>query len=286
MVDRIRKIDKLRLEVFMSKNRGSILLPILLVSTIALAMALAVASRSLKGLKSTGETEQSSSAYSAAEAGIEQALYSVEQGTIPTPITTPILVGAGGYIKELTVIQSGGGTSPYLVEGAVAKDDAAELKLNTYSGSTLSIYWANTADASQVSNPASLIITYVYGNSPYAIKKEAINCTARTNGFTGPVGGTYQIVVGSTTMEFACRYNFSLAGTSSPQIIRLRPMYNKAEILINPDASLPSQMLTIKATGKAGETERTVEVTRSKPSLPAIFDFVLFSGSATQPLTK
>ena len=199
----------------MKNNRGSILLPILLVSTIALSIALAAASRSLKGLKVTTDTEQSSSAYSAAEAGIEQALYSIETTGSASDITSPVAVGAGGYIKELTVIESGGGANPYLVEGAVAKDDAAELKLNGYTGNTLSVYWANTDDTSQTSNPASLVISYVYDSSPYLIKQQAVNCTARTNGFSGPVGGTYQIVVGAQTMEFACKYDFSLAGTST-----------------------------------------------------------------------
>ncbi|MBM4401770.1 MAG: hypothetical protein FJ044_00800 [Candidatus Cloacimonetes bacterium] len=283
----------------MPKNRGSILLPILLVSTIALAMALAVASRSLKGLKTTGETEESSTAYSAAEAGIEQALYSIETTGSASDITSPVAVGAGGYIKELTVTQSGGGPN-YLVEGAVAKDDVVELKLNGYTGSTLSIYWADSSDSQQVPLPiqnlASLVITYVYGNPPYSIKKAAVNCdTSRSNGFAN-AGTGITIDIEGQTVQMYCGYNFCVNNScdaiipsgAAPQIIRLRPMYNKAGILVQAETgtSLPSQMLTIKSTGQAGKTERTVEVTRSKPSLPAIFDFVLFSGSSSIPLQK
>lgn len=274
----------------MTKNRGSILLPILLVSTIALAMALAVASRSLKGLKTTGETEQSSTAYSAAEAGIEEALYSIETTGSASDITSPVAVGAGGYIKKLKVEQGGGGSDPYLVEGAVGQDDVVELKLDGYianGGTKLTIYWVNQGDNAQIDPPkgkASLVISYIYGSSPYSIKKEAVNCDAsRSNGFLPAALGT-TITIGTQTIQFACSREFLLAGTNDSQIIRLRPMYNKAEILVVPNANLPSQLLTITATGQAGETERTVEVTRSKPSLPAIFDFVLFSG--TDPLTK
>lgn len=278
----------------MPKNRGSILLPILLVSTIALSIALAVASRSLKGLKTTGETEQSSSAYSAAEAGIEQALYTIETGGMPSAITTPVPVGAGGYIKKLKVEQGGGGSDPYLVEGAVAQDDVVELKLNGYGGTKLTIYWANQADYTQASELPSLVINYVYGNLPYSIKKGAVNCAVpdRDNGFVNSLN-----VIGEYTMKgmiFRCKHEFCVSNScdasipvgATPQIVRLRPMYNKAEILVNPDANLPSQMLTITATGQAGETERTVEVTRSKPSLPAIFDFVLFSASEDYELQK
>jgi hypothetical protein len=63
--------------------------------------------------------------------------------------------------------------------------------------------------------------------------------------------------------------------------LRLRPFYNEADVRVVPlsGENLPAQGKIITATGTAGDTTRRVSVTQSFPSLPAIFDYALFSGT-------
>lgn len=263
----------------MKKEQGSILLPILLVSTIGLTIALSIASRSLKNLQTTSEFEFSNTAFSAAEAGIEEALYTIEtKRVIPTSITTPIPVGAaGGSIKTLTVAEGGGG-SGYALD-KVNKDDTAEVKLNGYSGS-VDLYWDTDGNINQAT---SLVAMEVSGSStPYTIKRYALNCgIPAANNFTSVPVGTYAY----QGVSYQCRYRVLIS--SNPQILRIRVMYQETGLaVVAVGGNLPNQNFTITAVGKAGDTERKIQVTRGKPSLPSVFDYVLFSGSSSKSLSK
>src|SRR5204863_1532604 len=58
----------------MEKMRGQVLLILLLVMTVGLAIGLSIIQRSLSDVSTASKIEQSSRAFSAAEAGIERAL--------------------------------------------------------------------------------------------------------------------------------------------------------------------------------------------------------------------
>lgn len=269
---------------------GQIAVLILLVSIVGLTIGLSIASRSIKTVKQTGEEDASSRAFSAAEAGIEKALVQLEQtgsvGAIP-----PETLESGAEIKEVQVITSG--TTGYEVEN-VEKDDGVQVVLyddsvtpvQSFNG-TLRVHW--DTDGAWGTN-TSLVLTEIYGTGPanYQVKKYAYNCGVMANNFSSPTSSALHTVVGSAH-QYQCYQNLALQ--SDTKLLRLRTMYNGTHIAVEPQsagpsgqATLPAQSTVIRATGKAGETERVVEVERSKPALPAIFDFVLFSGSETQPL--
>ena len=78
-------------------EQGQVLLIIVLVMVVALTVGLSLASRSLIQVRTTGEQAESQKAFSAAEAGIEQALQTGQN------ITAEQDLGNNAKIKQVNV---------------------------------------------------------------------------------------------------------------------------------------------------------------------------------------
>jgi len=72
----------------------------------------------------------------------------------------------------------------------------------------------------------------------------------------------------------------------SDKLVRIRPIYNKASIRVTGrnaegnEVSLGTQLYRIDSRAQSETLEsKAVEVTRTIPSLPSVFDYVLFSGT-------
>ena len=71
------------------EQRGQVVVWIMLVSVVGLTLGLSIASRTLSNLRQSSELEGANRAFSAAEAGIERALYDLEQTGIVESVLTP-----------------------------------------------------------------------------------------------------------------------------------------------------------------------------------------------------
>lgn len=89
--------------------------------------------------------------------------------------------------------------------------------------------------------------------------------------------------------------NDTLTAGYEPVLARIRLLYNSVNLPLGVGAltgagvvkALPSQGSKITSIGKtASGVTRKLTVTRLYPALPAIFDYVLYNGSASQPLSK
>ncbi len=174
----------------------------------------------------------------------------------------------------------------------------------------LAIYWGTKSPSTPAKTPA-LEAAFIYKDSSgFGVEKYAYDNqnTTRSNGFDN-VSLTPTTV---TTNQGTKTYNYSKIITLQPGdtgtgtctsgsarcylLLRIKLLYNDGEdqgVAIAPQAAfvagnttaLPAQGTQIDSQGKAGDTVRKVRVYQSYPTLPGIFDFVVFNGS-TNPLQK
>lgn len=281
---------------YIKNEKGQTIIILLLVMVVGLTIGLSLVNRSLTDIKISQQTEQSQRAFSAAEAGLEyvlsQGLANIPLGSagIPkTPITENVYYS--GQVEKV-------GSVGYELSGkaAVEKDDVAQVNLDSADlegrtlATSLDIYWGEygTSQVPCGTPPvASLELTFVTkSGTTYGIQKYAYNaCNIVANNFEYVPSLPAPTPGGSSTSYFTIK-NVGIPLDS--KILRIKPLYNNASIKIVPQGGqLPQQAYKLTVKGEAQGKVRAIEWQQPiKPALPAIFDYVLFSGSSTNPLSK
>lgn len=262
------------------RQSGQTLVIVIVAMAVSLAAGLAISARSLTALKGVSYTSQANSAYHAAEAGVEEALkrlteQSFSDGLISGSITRPYR-GSGtlsGANYSYTIDVGGGGTNDYQLR--LDKDRTQEIKLNgTYTATTLTVCWELPADPGKDAALEMLLVAGTAGSGYTLSQKIGVNGGGlHNNGFEAAAVGQ-------------SGYNYCRTLTGLPtnaQILRIKALYNHTSAVVKPSAALPAQSFVINSVGKAGEAMRRLEVTKSLPALPEIFDFAIFT---PQDLTK
>lgn len=273
------------------KDAGQVVLLLVLITIVGLTIGLSLISRTVTDIRMTSQVEQSSRAFSAAEAGVENALKAAV-ATGPT-----ISINLPGASANYSVITTGGSadvytfplTQAYMLQTLwlSAHDDATNALLESPSGSypvdkTLDICWGTD----QNKNPA-VLATLLYkdtSTNAYMISKLAFDSIDRGNNFylANAVGnycsGNY-------------RFNKQINATSSPPdgfgisasntvllTLRLQPLYEDAVIAIKPEVALPIQGKLVTSVGQTDTgVVRKVQASQGYPVLPALLDYTLFS---------
>lgn len=317
-----KKILNFQLSTFNSfkGESGQVLIIVLLVLVVAVSIVLSLSARSLTDVRTTTSTEQSNRAYFAAEAGIERALQQIKDTTITANVDiagqgTP-LSNSAKYTGNISV--AGGSTNAFGYTGLKDTTVQTNLKPNiaqtTYSAAdfgltsgTLDIYWH--VGAATDANKAALEVTVLRVNSAgtYAVDKYGCDpdaSRASGNGFScaSPATLTSNLCATPVTLSnqatpvnYCFKVNIPVVGTAGFKAIlaRIRPLYNNDAIAVKfngPDSAgntaLPQQGYIIESTGIGPDgATRKLQVFRSFPSLPTVFDFVLYNGS-TNTLSK
>jgi len=259
-------------------KKGQAALIVLLVVAVALGFGLSTISRSTTELKISKQEQEASRAFNAAEAGIEEALrtLAVGAGSIKVREGTDDEIEVNYIVEESSVL-----------ENVFGENDSAQVNLTGASADLTSIVveWVDESDS--VENPgcddednttASILVSIIKeAGADYALRREAYNsCNLLSNGMT------YISDSGSDNYL----KQIELAVAADDQLVRIRPIYNEASIRVTgKDASgdsvdLPVQLYRIDSRAQSVTLEsKAVEVTRTIPSLPSVFDYVLFSGT-------
>lgn len=260
-------------------SSGQTLVIVIVAMAVSLAAGLAISSRSLTALKGTSYSSQSTSAYHAAEAGVEEALKWLADAANAASLIGPppgshngggTLTGAS---YTYSIVVGGGGTADYPLR--LDKDKTQEIKLNgVYGAAMLTVCWDLEADPGEDASLEMLLIAGS-GEAGYRLEqKVAVNGgVPRSNGF-------------EITLETGGDYGYCRTLTGIPgdvQLLRIKALYNHTSAVVKPSATLPPQAFIINSEGRAGEAIRKLEVTKSLPALPEIFDFAIFT---PEDLTK
>jgi Tfp pilus assembly protein PilX len=264
--------------ILRASESGQALIILLLIMVVGLTVGLSIATRTITDLRISTQSEESQKAFSAAEAGIEDAL----RRDLATFFGTSSTITPG--VTYSTTVTPQGNTNQFVTEQPVAKDDVAQICINVTNlcpnGGTVpqefDVYWVKQGET----DDASLEITEVYeSGGTFQISKNSYNADhSRSNGFSNSTKGPFPLV-GDTT--FLNKATISL--NSGARILRIRLFYNNATVAVvatQPVGSiLPLQSYKISSTGTSGQITRKVEVTKSLDALPPIFDYVLYSGT-------
>jgi hypothetical protein len=267
-----------------TSQKGQALIILLLIMVVGLTVGLSIATRTITDLRISTQTEESQKAFSAAEAGIEDALRRELSGGLT--VTGTFGTGATQSTYTTTVASISGAT--FVVDKPVEKDDVAQICIKVATicptasvPTSVNIYWVKQGGEL----PASLEIAQVYetgGN--FQIAKDSFNDPTMTplpsNGFRNdPSHGSFTLPGGGPT--FSNKVTITLS--SEPRILRIRPFYNATtiavEVALPVGTTLPTQSYKITSTGTTGQITRKIEVTKSLDALPPIFDYVLYSGT-------
>lgn len=258
--------------------KGQAALIVLLVVAVALGFGLSIISQSTTDVRISQQEEESARAFNAAEAGIEEALQKLSTLTVGVPQQ---IGGLSGDVSGTFVVNTA--TS---LESVFVESDTVQVNLLNHDPglNLVTVNWVK-AD-SPVENPgcdgetntaASLAVTVVkgaaggYGRTNYAYN----SCTGLTNGFTNV----------STSGDNGYYRKITIPVAADDELIRIRPIYNQASISVYGNVDLPSQGYEIASSAQVSSQDsaraaKSIEVTRTEPATPAIFDYVLFSGTS------
>lgn len=282
----------------MHKKYGQIVIVLLLTMLVALAVGLTITQRSITDISTSTQTEQSTRALSAAEAGLEKAL---SQGTSFTKLD----LGNQSNV-DVKVSDSLPGVKQALENPSVGKEEIAQFWLASpvnftqyYNQNQIDIYFGESPAAAV--KPA-VEITYVYKNTStneYALLKKFVDsdpASRSNNGFdpcTPPQPPDSIPTTSSANSTFLCKYTLiGLTTSGTPMLIRVRPLYaTNQKIAVKPyDAgpgcttgcSLPPQAALYTSIGTAGQSQKTLRLLKTK-AIPFFFDYAVFS---TGDITK
>ena len=267
---------------------GQVVLITLLVLTIATTVALSLISRTTTDTTITAQVEESSRAFSAAEAGIEEALKS-GVGTNGTQVLTP------GVSYAVSVASIGNAIGMYEFPKKTLKGITETLWLvahdasgvpvivPTYTAPSIGLCWSTDTVV-----PA-MVVTVLYKESSdnsYRVVKAAFDPdTLRSppNQFDqaytpGGCGGNTNTTYKETITFSALNATINPA-TDTIIALRIRPVYNDTKIVIDSGAALlPLQGNRIVSTGStATGTNRKIVVYQQYRSPSTAFDAALYS---------
>lgn len=286
-------------------SEGQALIIILLVLAVASTIVLSLISRTTTDIAITTKEKEASRAFSAAEAGVEEALVGgPSSGTLPGGETYQVQVGAvaeGATDFPIPQKLLAGETLPVWF---VSHADDGTLTCSgkpCFAGSTIKLCWGDEGTDPNSSTAPALEVAVLYAATPgnYGTIRVARtpydpNSARRSsNNFSAPDTGS--CTISGVNYAFGKNVNFSDLGIPSSvyntanglQTARLRLFYNtdsSHSVGVNVGNPLPAQGTRIESTGLAEQSTRKVEVFELYPDLPPIFDFAVFGGSGD--LTK
>lgn len=270
------------------REKGQIILILILVMTTALGIGLAVIQRSLTNISTSTKVEQSQRAFSAAEAGIETAL----RRNADAPFSFDLENASADVRTALTLPTGPDQPLEYL---PISKEEVAHFWLcnptdlsSCYTGSRLEIYWGNSPN----DKPAIEINIVYQGGTAYQTKKfffdsvsepgrrpdNGFRDTNCAGGFTARDGGpTYQckqVLPPSIDPADQLPVNFM-------KMLRIRLLYSNISqpVALKPAAglSLPAQAKIFLSIGTAGEAQRTIQVFKQNLVPQVFLDYAIFS---------
>lgn len=291
---------------------GQIILVLLLTMLVALSIGLVVTTRSISDVKSSTQTEQAARAFSAAEAGIEEA---AQLGT-PGTHSVGTLGNDALATVETKFLPDASGRDFAIEYPPIGKETIAQFWLadpdsgnGYYTNSSVSAYFGNLTSYPSEDEKPAIALTFVNYDrvaraySSYKVYLDSVANRANINSFTyagcaTPPGAIDTTM--STGSQFLCSANVTIkkdktgtldctsANNCVPMLVRARVLYSSAsqKIALRPNppcptgpnpTCLPPQVSLFTSTGTAGQSQKTIQVFRLKKVVPAWFDYAIFS---------
>lgn len=271
-----------------NKEKGQILLIVVITMIVALTVGLSIASRTVTELRLSRQNEESQRAFNAAEAGIDRVLQQGGEITLEETLgnNSTFVVSATAYDGSQILLNNG---------EEVDQDVGADLWLSNYpdfsgqiADGRLTIYWGdedqtNCTEVAPVRPALQLVLLQGDIANPQIVKYLYDTCAGRTQGATD--GATYgtQTITGIPGYTFTNRIDTPVVITNGI-IVKVIPLYNSTQVAVVAEDSsgqpiaLPSQGSVVESTGSSGETIRRITYYQSYPQMPIeVFPYSIIS---------
>lgn len=270
-------------------QKGQAVLIVLLSLSVVLVMVLSIMSRSITDLSLSSKEEDSSRAFSAAEAGIERALV--------------IGAGSSGVLEmanfDASVTSFASGQSSVVSPISLKSGETATFWLSRsgeaigFTGSSIKFCWGNEGTSAVSSDTPAIEVSVYYKTlaGEYRVGRKLIdpNTGGRTQNNGYVASGTCS--VGGETFQFQNTVSLDASGLNIAnystqgvlQYATARILYNTAIAhKISTDVSgigsvLPSQGTKVISSGSFANANRKIEVYQLHSEIPTIFTNAIFS---------
>lgn len=286
--------------------KGQVILILLLVMTVGLAIALSIIQRSLSDVSTASKVEQSSRAFSAAEAGVERAL----KGTCSSGNCVSFQNSSQAVIQDSGLVPgavSSGKQQVALEYPPISKETFAQFWLvdptapgnpttSSYTGSpanNIDFYWGSSpADADANNWPALEVTSIYYNGTTYVNRKnfcDPNSSRASQNGFTCPNAiSTPASITTTTSGNRSFAYLARIPLNPNTVMIRARILYSsskhpmaiRAAGTCGGACSIPAQARVILSSGTSGDAQRNIQFFNLDKVLPPYLDFAIFSAGS------
>jgi hypothetical protein len=248
--------SQIPLKNMLVSNSGQVGIILLLITVVMLTVGISVVSRSTSDLNISNTSEQSNRALDAAESGVEQALsQDLKNYTPPT--------GGSGPINVNTQVSSSRSLQAFVDQGYTVGVDLTGVI------TPVTVQWAKE---SSCSSRASLVLTIFSTASP-AVRRiyASANTCSHNDNFNAPVSAGSNGYSSSTTVTTA----------AGDYLMRIRPLYYSSDVQVTGN-NLPVQAYTVTSSAQntTGKETKVVQVDRTLPIPPSVFDYVLYSGTS------
>jgi len=286
-------------------QRGQALLIIMLAMATIAVLVLSIVSRSVSQVELAGTEEESLRAFSAAEAGIEQALVSVSVGSsvsqnlnVTTQTGDSSTVGsfdadvvrfpeiANQYPYPFSLL-SGESAAVWLVtKNGDSIDDCSTSPC--FSASDLRVCWGAPGTNPSDAEAPAISLSFIYENASgdFHTNRVAFDPQAsRTAQNSFSVANVGACTIGGVEYAYSANLDLPTIGLpiSTPgavKLIRVKPLYNSFvahSFGVSSSGDFPTQGKKVTSTGQSGVATRKIEAFLVNPAIPSIFDSAVFS---------
>lgn len=277
---------------------GQIVVVLLLTILVGLSIGLVVTQRTITDVTTSTQTEQSSRAFSAAEAGLERALSGTdnvqfdltENNSSAKVEVNASLPNSGQALEYLKPIDKGTTAQFWLAN----PDDLTEVYP---AGAALDLYFGNENEPLDSDIPA-IEVTMIYyqtgGAGRYVSSKRYFDSNQLSRGSQNgisegcepinPLINTTNSATDQPDRKFRCRVALTTPASPNKAImVRARILYSNTpqRIALNPlnGNSLPVQASIYYSTGKSGQSQKLITYFKLRKVLPSFLDFAIFSNA-------
>lgn len=274
------------------KNQsGQALLLVLLSMAVALTLVLSVLSRTISDVKISSQGENSLRAFSAAEAGVEQALVvgsdtgSVDIGDAKfSAKVSDFAEGEAAFVFPNSFVSGEPAVVWFVSHDANGNLSCSGAGNACFNGSKIKLCWGDETAGGVI--PA-IEGTIFYTTSPgdystvkiarVAYDKEA---SSRNNNFDQPASGN--CTIGGVILSYKKEFDFSslgIAGFGTQNVLQfmvLKLLYSNTAHPIGVDVAgsgslLPAQGQLVESSGTSGDANRSINVFQGYGELPLVF---------------
>lgn len=241
---------------------GQIGVVTLLIMTVLLTVGLSTAANTTRDVTLSQQEAESTRVFSAAEAGIEQALSSYEGENLSGNVGSISDVDVNYTLTEVNALET------RLFEGVSVAVDVTGVT----TGQGITVHWSKDDDCG-AADPASLLISIFYDDAGTTrVRYETAGACDRSDGFT----------LASNVNTDGYRREIDIPLQTNDLFLRIKPLYNDTHIRVTGAGwTLPVQGVRVRseASNQLGNETRSVEVNRSLPTAPSVMDYALVSGT-------